>query len=55
MSLVVHRAGLLTTVQDLGRWGQQSCGVPVAGPDGFVVTSPANRVLGNAATLRSSR
>ena len=32
MSLVVHRAGLLTTVQDLGRWGQQSWGVPVAGP-----------------------
>ena len=24
--------GLLTTVQDLGRWGHQSSGVPVAGP-----------------------
>ena len=31
-SIVVHRPGLLTTVQDLGRWGYQACGVPVAGP-----------------------
>ena len=31
-SIFVHRPGLLTTVQDLGRWGHQAWGVPVAGP-----------------------
>jgi antagonist of KipI len=31
-SILVHRPGLLTTVQDLGRWGYQASGVPVAGP-----------------------
>ncbi len=50
MSLVVHRAGLLTTVQDLGRWGQQSWGVPVAGPMDSWSHRLANRVLGNADT-----
>ena len=30
-SLLVVRPGLQTTVQDLGRWGFQSRGVPVAG------------------------
>jgi biotin-dependent carboxylase-like uncharacterized protein len=50
MSLVVHRAGLLTTVQDLGRWGYQSSGVPVAGPMDSWSHRLANRVLGNAET-----
>ena len=31
-ALTVIRPGMLTTVQDLGRWGFQSSGVPVAGP-----------------------
>ena len=30
--LRVLKPGLLTTVQDLGRWGHQAAGVPVAGP-----------------------
>ena len=30
--VVVVRPGLLTTVQDLGRWGSQALGIPVAGP-----------------------
>ena len=32
MALIVVRSGMLTTVQDLGRWGRQNSGVPVAGP-----------------------
>jgi antagonist of KipI len=47
MSLVVHRAGLLTTVQDLGRWGHQSAGVPVAGPMDSWSHRLANSALGN--------
>ena len=31
-SLKVVRPGMLTTIQDLGRWGAQSMGVPVGGP-----------------------
>jgi antagonist of KipI len=48
MSLVVHRPGLLTTVQDLGRWGHQSAGVPVAGPMDSWSHRLGNRALGNA-------
>ncbi|MBD0324563.1 MAG: hypothetical protein ICV72_14445, partial [Aldersonia sp.] len=47
MSLVVHRAGLLTTVQDLGRWGHQSAGVPVAGPMDSWSHRLANGAVGN--------
>ena len=31
-SLEVIKPGLLTSVQDLGRYGHQAVGVPVAGP-----------------------
>ncbi len=50
----VERAGLLTTVQDGGRWGYQSRGVPVAGPMDPVSHRLANAMVGNpssAATL----
>ncbi len=46
--------GLLTTVQDLGRWGTQSRGVPVAGPMDGYAHRVANALAGNspdAATL----
>lgn len=46
--------GLFTTVQDLGRWGYQHQGVPVAGPMDLVSHCRANRAVGNergAATL----
>ncbi len=47
-ALVVRRPGLLTTVQDLGRWSHQSTGVAVAGPmDGFSHRL-ANHLVGNA-------
>lgn len=53
----VLRPGLLTTVQDLGRWGQQSLGVPVAGPMDSVAHRIANALVGNpvdAATLETT-
>jgi antagonist of KipI len=50
----VIRPGLLTTVQDLGRWGHQASGVPVAGPMDTFSHRLANVLVGNdpsAATL----
>ena len=50
----VVRPGLLTTVQDLGRWGHQATGVPVAGPmDTFShrLANAAGRQRDDAATL----
>jgi antagonist of KipI len=38
---------MLTTVQDAGRWGFQSCGVPVAGPMDPVSFRLANAIVGN--------
>ncbi len=38
---------MLTTVQDLGRWGHQSIGVPVAGPMDAYSHLAANRLVGN--------
>ncbi len=53
-TLVVIKPGMLTTVQDLGRWGYQDSGVPVAGPMDAYSHRLANRLVGNpdnAATL----
>jgi antagonist of KipI len=50
----VVKAGMLTTIQDRGRWGLQSQGVPVAGPMDPVSHRLANALVGNeadAATL----
>jgi antagonist of KipI len=50
----VIRPGLLTTIQDVGRWGYQSRGVPVAGPMDPYSHRAANALVGNhprAATL----
>ena len=46
-SFTVLRPGLLTTVQDLGRWGYQDRGVPVAGPMDGYSHRLANRLVGN--------
>lgn len=43
----VIKAGMLTTVQDIGRWGYQSRGVPVAGPMDPVSHRLANALVGN--------
>ena len=53
-AILARRPGLLTTVQDLGRWGHQDSGVPVAGPMDTVSHRLANLLVGNdagAATL----
>jgi antagonist of KipI len=47
-SLIVVRPGMLTTVQDLGRWGRQASGVPVAGPMDIYSHRLANRRAGNS-------
>jgi antagonist of KipI len=46
-ALVVMTAGLLTTVQDLGRWGYQAVGVPVAGAMDRESHRVANALAGN--------
>jgi antagonist of KipI len=46
-SLTVIRPGMLTTVQDLGRWGHQASGVPVSGPMDLYSHRRANRLVGN--------
>jgi biotin-dependent carboxylase-like uncharacterized protein len=53
---IIHvvKPGLQTTVQDLGRWGHQALGVPVAGPMDTFSHRLANLLVGNppdAATL----
>lgn len=53
-ALHVVKPGLLTTVQDLGRWGRQAIGVPVAGPMDPFSHRLANALVSNepgAATL----
>jgi biotin-dependent carboxylase-like uncharacterized protein len=47
MALVVIRPGMLTTIQDLGRWGRQDSGVPVAGPMDAYSHRLANWLIGN--------
>jgi antagonist of KipI len=47
-TLLVERPGLLTTVQDQGRWGAQHLGVPVSGWMDDWSARLANRLVGNA-------
>jgi len=56
-ALIIEKPGMLTTIQDLGRWGYQHFGVPVAGPMDSYSHRLANRLVGNAdgaATLEVS-
>jgi antagonist of KipI len=46
-ALSVLRPGMLSTVQDRGRWGHQHLGVPVAGPMDWYSHTLANRLVGN--------
>ncbi|RLS38399.1 MAG: hypothetical protein DWH78_06450, partial [Planctomycetota bacterium] len=46
----VIRAGLCTTVQDLGRLDMREFGVPVAGAMDLLSHELANRLVGNSAT-----
>lgn len=47
--LLVVKPGMLTSVQDLGRWGHQGLGVPVAGPMDAYSHRLANWLVGNDA------
>jgi antagonist of KipI len=47
-SLTIVQPGLLTTVQDAGRWGHQHAGVPVSGALDLASLAAANRCVGNA-------
>ncbi|NLE77440.1 MAG: biotin-dependent carboxyltransferase [Chloroflexi bacterium] len=47
MALEVRRPGLLTTVQDMGRYGYQKYGVPVAGAMDPFALQAANALVGN--------
>jgi antagonist of KipI len=47
--IAVIKPGLLTTVQDSGRWGHQHEGIPVAGPMDPWSHDRANRLVGNGA------
>lgn len=47
MAIIVIKPGMLPTVQDSGRWGFQSRGVPVAGPMDPVSHRLANALVGN--------
>ncbi len=49
-SMVISRPGLFTTVQDLGRWGFQSRGVPVSGAMDRPSHRLANHLVGNEDT-----
>ena len=48
---VIHviKSGMLTTVQDRGRWGYQAMGVPVAGAMDMYSHRLANALVGNDA------
>ena len=52
-TLTVIRPGLFTTIQDGGRWGHQSSGVPVGGALDLVSHRLANALVGNATDAAS--
>ncbi len=47
MKLVFEKSGLLSTVQDSGRWGHQAIGMPVAGAMDAFALRAGNIVVGN--------
>ena len=47
MEVTVIRAGMLTTVQDLGRAGHRACGVPLGGAADPFALRVANLLVGN--------
>ena len=53
MSVFVRRPGLFTTVQDMGRWGYQRFGMPVAGAMDVFSYRLGNCLVGNIPPLAS--
>ena len=46
-SITVIEPGLLTTIQDAGRWGHQASGVPVSGAMDWIAYRTANALVAN--------
>ena len=49
-TIAIVKPGMLTSIQDLGRWGMQARGVPVAGPMDEYSHRLANHLVGNDAS-----
>lgn len=47
MSITILKPGIMSGVQDLGRWGYQQFGVPVSGAMDIVSATLANMICGN--------
>ncbi len=47
MKMNVVKPGLFTTIQDLGRWGHQAIGMPVAGAMDWFALRVGNMIVGN--------
>ncbi len=47
MKMTVVKPGLFTTIQDLGRWGHQAIGMPVAGAMDWFALRVGNMIVGN--------
>ena len=47
MSITILKPGMMSSVQDLGRWGFQQFGVPIGGAMDKVSASLANMICGN--------
>ncbi len=51
VTLTFQKAGMLTTVQDKGRFGYQAYGVPVGGAMDQLAAQTANQLVGNAEAM----
>jgi len=47
MSITIFKPGIMSSVQDLGRWGYQQYGVPISGTMDKISASLANIICGN--------
>ena len=47
MSITILKPGMMSSVQDLGRWGFQQFGVPIGGAMDKVSAALANIICGN--------
>ncbi len=47
MSITILKPGIMSSIQDLGRWGYQQFGVPVSGAMDRISASVANIICGN--------
>src|SRR5690606_13959282 len=50
MRITIRKPGVLTTVQDMGRWGYLAQGVPISGAMDSLSARIANLAVGNTAS-----